>query len=593
MNSTLQVIVELVDRVSTPIGQLGRNLKALEPELRTIAKTSGIAFAGLSAGIIKTTNDFSEFEMHIQKAGGNINATAEELDMFRKVAKDVGLQTTFSAKEAAEALFYLAGGSIDAAEAQAGLKEAAKIAATGELDLKDAVIAAGDAMSQFGIEAEDATKISDLFIYSTTRVQQTMPELTQALKQVSSTARQTGLSIEETTGFLNLFADSGKRGMEGGIALSNVLRNLTTNLDGDKGAVFEELGIQVFDASGNMRDMTAVILELVDKFQSMTDAQRLQSAETIFGARSARDFLTLVSSGSETIREYIDDLSAAAGVAADFNARVNEARSPLEVVRSLMEHMSLTVGESLTPVVRDLALSIQPVVEKIAAWIKENPELTKNIILGATAVAGLVFVLSSLGLMLIGVAGFFTALMSPVGIVILGIGMLIAVGWKLYSEWGATIEGLKRFWEGFKTALSNTWEGIKLMFQDAVDWIVNKTIKPLMDWIDKVKSAFEAVAKAVSKVASGAGSAISSAARFIIPGLASGGPVRAGSPYIVGERGPELFVPGASGAIVPNHALAGGSSINIYFSNNHFTDERFAEDIGDKIIRTLKMNARL
>jgi hypothetical protein len=42
---------------------------------------------------------------------------------------------------------------------------------------------------------------------------------------------------------------------------------------------------------------------------------------------------------------------------------------------------------------------------------------------------------------------------------------------------------------------------------------------------------------------------------------ASGGPVSGGSPYLVGERGPELFVPGSSGSIVPNHALAGGITI--------------------------------
>jgi flagellar hook-basal body complex protein FliE len=43
---------------------------------------------------------------------------------------------------------------------------------------------------------------------------------------------------------------------------------------------------------------------------------------------------------------------------------------------------------------------------------------------------------------------------------------------------------------------------------------------------------------------------------------ANGGPVTAGSPYIVGERGPELFVPGASGQIVPNGAFGGGG-VNI------------------------------
>jgi phage-related minor tail protein len=54
---------------------------------------------------------------------------------------------------------------------------------------------------------------------------------------------------------------------------------------------------------------------------------------------------------------------------------------------------------------------------------------------------------------------------------------------------------------------------------------------------------------------------------------ADGGPVSGGSPYIVGERGPELFVPNVSGGIVPNDALAGvggGVTINqvIHFSAN-------------------------
>lgn len=41
---------------------------------------------------------------------------------------------------------------------------------------------------------------------------------------------------------------------------------------------------------------------------------------------------------------------------------------------------------------------------------------------------------------------------------------------------------------------------------------------------------------------------------------AAGGPVTGGSPYIVGEKGPELFVPGRSGTIVPNGAMMGGST---------------------------------
>ena len=42
---------------------------------------------------------------------------------------------------------------------------------------------------------------------------------------------------------------------------------------------------------------------------------------------------------------------------------------------------------------------------------------------------------------------------------------------------------------------------------------------------------------------------------------AAGGPVRGGSTYLVGERGPELFTPGTSGMITPNHALGGGTNV--------------------------------
>ena len=38
-----------------------------------------------------------------------------------------------------------------------------------------------------------------------------------------------------------------------------------------------------------------------------------------------------------------------------------------------------------------------------------------------------------------------------------------------------------------------------------------------------------------------------------------GGPVSAGSPYLVGERGPELFVPSGGGSILPTSALFGGT----------------------------------
>ncbi len=60
----------------------------------------------------------------------------------------------------------------------------------------------------------------------------------------------------------------------------------------------------------------------------------------------------------------------------------------------------------------------------------------------------------------------------------------------------------------------------------------------------------------------GGGSGISSAVFDIPIGTrATGGPVTGSMPYLVGEQGPELFVPNSSGNIVPNHEMGGGMTV--------------------------------
>lgn len=67
---------------------------------------------------------------------------------------------------------------------------------------------------------------------------------------------------------------------------------------------------------------------------------------------------------------------------------------------------------------------------------------------------------------------------------------------------------------------------------------------------------------ATVQIAIGGGTGIGGGSSDSIPWYlrASGGPVSDGAPYIVGEQGPELFVPGASGQIVSNDMLGGGNS---------------------------------
>ena len=78
----------------------------------------------------------------------------------------------------------------------------------------------------------------------------------------------------------------------------------------------------------------------------------------------------------------------------------------------------------------------------------------------------------------------------------------------------------------------------------------------------------------------GASGAVSMADAAEIGGyaLADGGPVSAGQGYLVGEQGPEFFMPSGSGTIIPNHALAGGGSTTINNFSINAIDTKSFED---------------
>lgn len=64
-----------------------------------------------------------------------------------------------------------------------------------------------------------------------------------------------------------------------------------------------------------------------------------------------------------------------------------------------------------------------------------------------------------------------------------------------------------------------------------------------------------------------------------LPGRANGGPVKGGQPYMVGERGAELFIPNQSGKIIPNNKLGNDNKqVNAPITNNYITNNINAVD---------------
>jgi hypothetical protein len=121
----------------------------------------------------------------------------------------------------------------------------------------------------------------------------------------------------------------------------------------------------------------------------------------------------------------------------------------------------------------------------------------------------------------------------------------------------------------------------------------NQEIQSMLDEFENI-NAFVFSDKSIKINTTGAGSGLVTP----VYAKAEGGPVKRGSPYVVGEEGPELFVPNQSGNIVPNgSSVTGGSmaagGITVIVQGSILTDQDLVEAIHQGLLKKQKRNGGL
>src|SRR5699024_59602 len=86
-------------------------------------------------------------------------------------------------------------------------------------------------------------------------------QLGEALKYVGANANAAGMDIEQTSAFLGILADNGIKGSMAGTTLNAMLRDLKKNSEDGAVAVGDQT-VALYDADGQMRDMTEVVDDL-------------------------------------------------------------------------------------------------------------------------------------------------------------------------------------------------------------------------------------------------------------------------------------------------------------------------------------------
>jgi TP901 family phage tail tape measure protein len=349
-----QVEVTLRDRASSGLRRLGGVANGLARAfgLVTAAATAITTVVGARflRGGIQSVGDFSEAMSRVQAVTG---AAGEELKALRDAADEAGTTTRFTATEAAEGLEELARAGLNANQSIEALIPSLDLAAGNNQSVAESALQITTALNAFGLAAEDAGRVADVYTRAAQRSAQTTGQLGEAMTFVAPVARAAGIEIEETAALVGRLADAGFRGSMGGTALRNAI-------------------LQFQDpASAFRRELSAIGIEAEDfgdaLFQLAEAGEDGEAAIRSLGLRAGPAIQALVSGGAPAIQELTRELQNADGAAGD--AAATMAQNLPGAIRSLNSAWDSLRRRVAEPLVEGITGQVEGLTEKIREFV--------------------------------------------------------------------------------------------------------------------------------------------------------------------------------------------------------------------------------
>ena len=328
------------------------------------------------------------FDKSMAQVAATLGKTTDEIQNLSKFAREMGSKTAFTAEQAAEGLNYMALAGYDAEKSMKMLPQVLNLAAAGNFDLARASDMVTDAQSALGLTISDTEVLIDQMAKTSSKTNTSVSQLGDAILTVGGTAKMMNGGTEELAAVLGVLADNGIKGSEGGTALRNVLLSLSAPTSKASKQI-KELGIDVFDAQGNMRDLPSIMMDMQTAMSKMTQEERTGIINSIFNKRDLKSVEALLGTNVDRWNELYEALGKSNGAAEEMaKTQLDNLAGDVTIFNSALSEAKLTIVEKLTPSLRNLTKAATNFVTRFAnAWkrgglkgaLKEAWSMTKNI----------------------------------------------------------------------------------------------------------------------------------------------------------------------------------------------------------------------
>lgn len=318
------------------------------------AKGAAAASAGIAGGLAAATMAGSSFEAQMSTVQAISQASEADMIRLNALAKQMGIETKFSATEAGQGLEYMAMAGWDVDSMLAGLPGIMNLAAASGEDLGQVSDIVTDAMTAFGLEASRSAEFADVLAQASARSNTDVAMMGETFKYVAPVAGALGFSIQDTATAIGLMANAGIKSEQAGTSLRAMFTRMVKPTD-EVEAAMNRIGLSVANSDGSMRSLDEILRDLRAGFSGLSESERASTAASLAGQEAMSGMLALVSASDEDYDKLSEAIYNAKGAAEEMaQVRIDNLQGDVTLLKSSLEGAGIAAYEGLREPLREL-----------------------------------------------------------------------------------------------------------------------------------------------------------------------------------------------------------------------------------------------
>ncbi len=408
----------------------------------------------------------------------NLDKSKGEIDSYRNLIRDSAYDVGTSLEASTKGYYDLQSATgLYGKDAESVFKKVGKYSIATGADLNDSINSTTKAMKAYGLGVKDI----DALLTSNAKTVQvgitTFDELARVQTDYAGAVSAAGQNFDTGNKVFAMFTSIAK---SADIA-ANMTKTFFDGIGAQSKEIKDNLGIDVFDVNGNMKDADKILFEISDKFKSMSEKEITGVINKIGGPEGLRGALAKVKTGAEDMISTFNAFDSSSFSLADAlkNAEGDYGKMK-EMFGNRLEMVFSKLGEKILPMLGGFFDMLSPLLDfiyknfdTIATVMKV---LTISFTVAATAIGIYKLVVNRAAIATKLMAFYQNALniamnLNPVGLIVTAIAALIAlvtVAILKYDEWGAAL----------------------LLFMGPIGIVIN-AFKSLYDHWESIKEAFK------------------------------------------------------------------------------------------------------